>query len=352
MTRIQMLAVAGLAACGPAVARAQHHRPQAHHPGGAAVVRMGQTAPGRPLSTVPVSGVPGGAVIGGQYSSGYGTTYGGNAVYQNPQSYQVGGAYTVPNPTPGGGRPTQTVYQGHLSNGPGGVVVGGQYSDGRGTTYGGNAVYHDPRNVSVGGTYATPAGNGYSGSLTRRNGAVDVGAGFSTPGVIPGTRVNYAGDAAFRGRDTTVTGGATVTDPTGLVRLGGVTGTLDRHRYTQTTDVGVGGVHATQTDSVRFSGVNSSYNRAQGVQTPGASAGYHYGVSVHGASAGGSVNLGGARVGVSGSVSGHGVTVQPHVSIPKPSVPRVTVPAPSAPHLPPVSVGGGRVRVGGHKLPW
>lgn len=79
-------------------------------------------------------------------------------------------------------------------------------------------TYHDPQNARVEGAYGAKSGNVYGGYVSRQNGAVDIGGCFSTSGPLPGTRANFKGDVAVRGRDTVVSGGATITDPTCPIR--------------------------------------------------------------------------------------------------------------------------------------
>jgi hypothetical protein len=285
-----------------------------------------------------LSNGPGGFAAGGRYSDGRGTAADGFLTYRSPQDFSTGLGYTTPNPRRNGEPPTSSILQGGISNGRGGFAAGGQYSDGRGTSLGGNLAYRDPRNASVGVNYGQ-----YRGSVSRQDGVVRVGAGFSTPGAIPGTRMNYDGGVTFRGRDSTATGGATVTDPTGLVRFGGGTGALDRRGYTQRSDVGLGGVRATQTDDVRFRGINSSYTQTRQATVPGLGrASSNYSVSRQGVSGGQSVSVGGARIGVNGSVSSRGVNIRPEISVPRPSLPslpKVTTPSLSKPS---VRIGGVR----------
>lgn len=236
----------------------------------------------------------------GQYSNNRGTSVGGTGAYRSPQNFNIGGNYTAPNSR--GQKPTTS--GGNLSNGSGGFAAGGRYSDGR-SNYGGNLGYQNTRNFNASGNY-----NQYGGTLSRQNGATNVGGNYSTAGPY-GTRINYSGNASIQGRDSRVTGGATVTDPTGRLQFGSGTGVLTRQGYTQTGSAGVGNVRGTQTHDTRFRGANSSYQQTTGANVPGVgSAGYNYGFSRQGASAGAGMNVGGTRIGGSASVTNRGVTLR------------------------------------------
>ncbi len=353
-----------------------YRSPQNFSVGGNYTAPVTRQPGGRTTNSVYRSGISngiGGFAAGGQYSDGRGASYGGSTTYRSPQNFSVGGNYTAPAIRQPGGRATNSVYQGGLSNGPGGFAAGGQYSDGRGASYGGSTAYRSPQNFSVGGNYGSQSGNRYGGTLSRQGDEINAGGRFSTPGAVPGTRMNYTGDVAYRGRNTTVNGGGTVTDPTGRIRFGGSTGTLDRRGYNQQGDVGIGGIRATQSDAVRFSGLNSSYGQSQQFRLPGMAtygtnyqigrqgvsagqssniggvgAGANASISNRGVSAGQSVSLGGARLGANASISNRGVSIAPNVSIPRPNIripqppvpqvripqispPRINLPAPSNP---------------------
>lgn len=243
---------------------------------------------------------------------------GGAMAYRNPNNFQGGGYYQGRN---------GSNYQGGFSNGQQGVSGHGAWNNGRGTSGSGAMGYRDPRNFQIQGNYNTPAGKGYGANLSRQDGAVNAGGRFSTAGPVPGTRMNYNGDIAFRGADTRVNGGVGVTDPTGRLRLGGGAGALDRRGYTQTQDARMGGARMTQTDDVRFRGANSTFAHSQHANIPGvAQAQSNLAFNRQGVSAGTNVRAGGFGVKVDAGVSSHGIQVRPHVSVPSVNVPRVNVP--------------------------
>ena len=300
---------------------------------------------------------PGGGKSNWQASSGLGANYrstdgrGGSTTahgtYRTPNDFSAGYGRTNPGPH---GHPGPS-HAGTVSNGKNGLSAGFATDDGKGRTQGGQVNYRDPDHFRAQGQYGRK-GSGYGGSVNNDGGKFDVGGNASTAGPVPGTRTNYTGDAQIRGRDTVIHGGAAVTDPTGAVRFGGGTGTLDRRHYAQTGNAGLGGVRGTQTQAVDFGGLNSKVRFGQGGQFGGAaSAGVGGAADRHGATASGTLRVGGVNLGIKAGVTGHGVEAVPHLPTPKIDVPKVSIPAPKI-ELPRVKVPEIRVEAPKVELPW
>ncbi len=232
-----------------------------------------------------------------------GTTAGGHA---NSRSGNFG-YHTANGTTAGGGYRTGRDWSVRGSYGsPGGA--GGSASIGRrsgsfdyrtanGRSYGGS--YQTGRDWRVGGSYSDPAtGRSYSGYVARTRGGVALGGEYRGPGPIPipFTQAGIGGDARIAGRDSRVAGHYDIYDPTGMVRLGGVSGEVNRRGIRAQRTAGIGPVRASNSWGVRFAGRNTSVSYRREVRAPGA--GYHYGATLsrRGLMADAGARLGSARV--------------------------------------------------------
>lgn len=217
-----------------------------------------------------------------------------------------------------------------------------------GSRQGGSVQSTGNGNGRVSGYQYDQNGYGQGGTVEKQGNRVQVGGEVRSPGVIPYTQDRKSGNLDINGRNSQATGKYEVYDPTGRVRLGQATGTLNKNGYTQTQQAGIGGVGGQTTTDVRFKGANSRVSYSQGAKL-GQVAGAEMGGSVNrqGAKGSAGAQIGGVRVGANANVSDKGVRLStvsnakvtmPSYTPPKFKALPVSTPRVDLPKLPPVSV--------------
>ena len=190
------------------------------------------------------------------------------------------------------------------------VSLGTSVSTSKGNKYGGSAWTDGKGNSGLSGSY-----NGVGGSFGQQNGTTVVGASYATVGPYGVRMVNY-GNVNLNGRNSSISGGTDIYDPTGLIRLGGANATLDRRQYNQSADLGMGNVRATTEANVRFQGVKSDFAVQQGTNWRGVGSYTAGGMANYkGVNAGANVNIAGAKVGANAGVKFKGVNTKANVQI-------------------------------------
>ena len=190
------------------------------------------------------------------------------------------------------------------------VSLGTSVSTSKGNKYGGGAWTDGKGNGGLSGSY-----NGVGGSIGQQKGTTVVGASYATVGPYGVRMVNY-GNVNLNGRNSSISGGTEIYDPTGLIRLGGANATLDRRQYNQSADIGMGNVRATTEANLRFQGVKSDFSVQQGANWRGVGSYTQGGMANYkGVNAGANVNIAGAKVGANAGVKFKGVNTKANVQI-------------------------------------
>jgi hypothetical protein len=182
------------------------------------------------------------------------------------------------------------------------IYVGGSVTSNKGSSYGGGAWTNGKGNGGISGSYGK-----YGATVGQQNGTTTVGGSYTSVGPY-GTKVVSYGNVNFSGKNSSINGGADIYDPTGMIRLGGASSTMDRTQYRQTSDLGIGGFRANNGAGVRFNGTKSDLTVNEGVNL-GGMAKYNTNVSANYKviNAEGNINIFGAKANASANAKFSGM---------------------------------------------